>query len=1206
MSYKSLHNKPPYQIPFKASYVPISSQQIYNIDSQYLINEMISMINTGNLTEILNFFESHHGNNLFLTDRDLNTPIHLIIRVKSNLMNEDVKIALIKQLISIPYNLPFDKSNKFIETPLHLAIILQYEKIVKQLLEWGADINKINANHQNALHLALIPIIHQCEKLITPEALIVPIQQTLDKNILYNQALSIFYNNKTLFDKQINQIIKPNIKQIEKIYNDSVGRLLRSNNDSNGKILNLYQKQLPINRHLMDFQNSILTLISNSKISEVDILQTISEQIKQTTKKISEDYEKLVIGGLADINTESSKSLINLNQFDILEITDKILNTTDNVYKSIEDELKFQKDNVQNQIYDQIDQILKLCYLLHNIDRKNSTQIDVPILVNNYLYVYPVPDGTEPPTLFSPQTENIYKLIYDSDLYSGRNLIDVYLNQINKNNLIQYFNILIGPNGLKTLQINDEFDIKVSNEINIIINDHISSLNLWLALDNIKANTNLTQYIFADENIYNTQQVVKLDFFKLKTFSTISVPNPSNYDIVGIKINSQHKQEEEIKYQSMLVPLPLDLIPTDIKKIFVPNSFTNSVYEIDYLKFLKKRFIYWFLNECTLSGSIKTIFNEIYNLIKNNLTILNDQTLTMETVCLIIKILDRLFIQTIRNEINLLAIEKVKSIIQRSTPELIDNLSSLNNQSDLFNILHISTHIQKLDKTINQLVYIQTNSVAINPIYDKSNIIDENSIKNIFNKKIPDFTSPDIIEKQNGDYLVHYQPDYQSLAPIKSRKCMINSTTIVNIILNSGQTMGKSIDYLKMDVNGFSPIYYAIYARNYLLIKTIFNKFGSIVSKSIQYQLNSYKKSPILYAYDLVLSTYEKTKRPDFEMINVAFINNLLLTATIANNLPTNYYDNYKPIIHVLNEFIKFGFDSDKCKFFNLLNVKSFNHNNISNISTMIAALSNQINIKLQYNSNFISDSNLLPILTTLNNHILTYGKIDDELIQITNIKNNHNLISEIKHMKSLVEIFEKKHKSKKIYNSYINNVRPVVSTSANISDDTIKTINEYYLILVILGIIGTKDIIANHYANIIIKEFYTINVFNFDFTNITTNGPNQIGENISKLIKTFVDSNIFDMVRAYFEIKLDDFDFELKNKTTIDDFFVRLIDHLATNGFFKLDSPSYYNIKQYVHIHMIELTIQTLEYVQTLMDICHRWTINYYQSLRTFDEITK
>ena len=153
---------------------------------------------------------------------------------------------------------------------------------------------------------------------------------------------------------------------------------------------------------------------------------------------------------------------------------------------------------------------------------------------------------------------------------------------------------------------------------------------------------------------------------------------------------------------------------------------------------------------------------------------------------------------------------------------------------------------QKLNKTINQLVLfknprqIDDQYNFIDQITRKSTIIDESLISKIFDSEPADPTA--IRKKHNdqlyNDQLVYYTKDYNNLQLSDVKNCLYNSTLVINTIISKS----RSLDYKKLDTNGYSPIFYAIQVGNYLLIKTLVDKFRHFTSKPLHNQLN--KGSP--------------------------------------------------------------------------------------------------------------------------------------------------------------------------------------------------------------------------------------------------------------------------------------------------------------------------------------------------------------------------
>jgi hypothetical protein len=128
----------------------------------------------------------------------------------------------------------------------------------------------------------------------------------------------------------------------------------------------------------------------------------------------------------------------------------------------------------------------------------------------------------------------------------------------------------------------------------------------------------------------------------------------------------------------------------------------------------------------------------------------------------------------------------------------------------------------------------------------------------------------------------------------------------------------------------------------------------------------------------------------------------------------------------------------------------------------------------------------------------------------------------------------------------------------------------------------------------------YTTNIYNFDFIN-----ENRIIQiELNRIIISYLESELFDMVRIYYQIKLDRFDGLNTNQIVIEDFLIKLLDQLVQFGIIDPKSDIYSNIKQYVHSHMNELISKTLLYIRVILDVTHRWIANYYNSFKTLNEL--
>ena len=151
------------------------------------------------------------------------------------------------------------------------------------------------------------------------------------------------------------------------------------------------------------------------------------------------------------------------------------------------------------------------------------------------------------------------------------------------------------------------------------------------------------------------------------------------------------------------------------------------------------------------------------------------------------------------------------------------------------------------------------------------------------------------------------------------------------------------------------------------------------------------------------------------------------------------------------------------------------------------------------------------------------------------------------------------------------------------------------------MGIISIRDLILDYYLNIVLSTLNTTNIYNFS-NNVFND---MIAVQTKAIIDTYTRDNIFDMVRMNYLIKLDQYDNINQSQNVVEDFFSKLLDQLSQNGVIQPESQTYNNIKQYINGHMIELVSKTLQYTQVILDVFHRWIVNLYHILRTYDEIT-
>ena len=339
-------------------------------------------------------------------------------------------------------------------------------------------------------------------------------------------------------------------------------------------------------------------------------------------------------------------------------------------------------------------------------------------------------------------------------------------------------------------------------------------------------------------------------------------------------------------------------------------------------------------------------------------------------------------------------------------------------------------------------------------------------------------------------------------------------------------------------------------------------------------------------------------------MINVTYMNNLLLSAQINQNIPIDYYESYKILIYHLDQYVKnimdnqfYNFDgiciaNDITKpFFN--SNKKISDTNFNKKATSFDTKSfNIIDFDFTKFDNLLEDLNALTI---------NKKSIKSVTINIHNEKTSINFSKTLDKLKNLVNIFEEKYKSQRLY-KYNNIIGRPDLISLNTSN--LKESNRYYIMLILMGIISIKRIISIYFVKIVQKLLYTSNILNFYNT---TGFDKTITKQLHSTIDNFIDENIFDFVRLFYMIKIDQYD-RLVNASSnsISLYMNKLIELLIQNGLLMSNSEIEQNIRQYVIPHIGELILKTLKYNQIIIDILHKHIINLYYSMKTFDELTK
>ena len=1454
------------------------TKEIYNIDNTQLKNEFVSEIASADPSKILRFFTENMGLCSSLKDDKGNTPIHLIVLIEDSKMTQQQKIDIISKIMYPPHSVGIDGMNNNSETPLHLAVKRQYEQITKFLIDKDADKNRVNNRHQNALHMALSTNIVTCQKEITPDP-IIKVEDTLeDKNAMYNEILSVIYNNRgPELDGYIQRLLEQ-LNNIDRYYSEHKKMMMVRITDNRIAI-----DDTKIDKELKTIQSKMAELTTDKTKSISTIKKEINFHVRNTVGKVKAEYEEFISGSLKPVNIDDREDL-RLNEDNVVTILDNLL-----FVKYKDQKLRYDffidkmKEETLDKIYDDIDKILKVLWRDYNLERKkikgdatnainlmindliavlvdqvanaaiqfmadnipqileqiglvmpglqqvvtnaitdffsnrggflpgdglsevlrrnvlnlwnppNNNNLDTIIVVlrnilnlnvgnDNILFVaipIPIPIIEAPPqpanynglidhiyrnlgidipqnviilvrniipgainaasdalrqgirlpkapaqtkevaklrnflqnqqpphpkvkandqlalreTMITQTTHTICQMICGTQLYQYLYALPpppgLLVSNIIKGRIVDYYNILIQQ--LTQLSSLDNFESNIATEINKLLNEHIKNLNTYLAIDNI--NPDLTQAVdYPRISIYRTSFMHYIDPDNPFLPSFILIPNLNVYTA------NYYDRINQIQVPVPIPPPGFHITPvasTNIQRIgFIPNSFTDSS-DVDYMRLYKLKFMRDIIFRIMQEGIVGGLplnhplvpgrqvgppagpFNNIYTLISDIFTKYNkktsDNNRRLEMILILVKIFDNIYINTIKTYLYLKSLEKVKSVFKNLDNFLPETLQ----RNALYNIIntkikappnnihpqqdhHLTERIVKfltmiidqtnvsleLDKRINEMVLYNTPD----PTNDHFNVIfpqlpPNPNILMIDTKNIKrsNFTT------DPEDFVEYYPPDYNSMSNISVRECIYSKKSVLDNLFAKG-----SPDYFKKDMTGNSAIYYAITVGNYQAVRHILTNLDATNSRySLQNQLNTSKKSPILYSYEQLCNILKDI--PNYQHLNETFINRLLLSSDIRNNIPQiyytdhtgnyaqhGYYNLYKLIVYHLKQFILQTLNGARYPLpFGQLWTQTANRKPVFNHRNNYA-----INELIFYPGAEITNNDLnliLPSFTSIDTLLEPTKKVDQYIVASKNIvqhvenlkqAKNANILQLINGLDVLKDIMDKKYEKKMLYRYSINSRPLELSEIFNAGNNDLGETNQYYLLLIVMGIISIKDLLKTYYLQLIKKLYYTTNVFNYknnpkngvreplpiakvnhNYYKVqpyaklkpapVANATSVIDDIIQVIINSQLDDNIFNLVRTYYNIKLDIYDKDTLSETPIDEYMTNLLSELVQNGIVMPDSDIYVNINQHINKHMTELIHQTLQYNQIIIDTYHRWFINFYNQLKTFDCLT-
>jgi ankyrin repeat protein len=245
--------------------------------SRYNSNKDIPQKNFGLFVDISsgNYFDikkSILDNKTYLAFSDDNgrSALHYII---SNKDINNIDVFNLSNLV-ISYSAPVDIPDSQGIRPLHLAAERQNFKLVKRLMELGAEPNSRDSNNLTPLHYALLPTMTECTHKKT---------KTIGKSITTDMEFDDLYEdvfNKIKSDVIINGFIEHLLKTYEKNFDLIISSKLNVETEVDGYINKIIQQ--------------IITKIPKDRIPDkiIQLRNLINEKFYNTTfKKLEEDKD---------------------------------------------------------------------------------------------------------------------------------------------------------------------------------------------------------------------------------------------------------------------------------------------------------------------------------------------------------------------------------------------------------------------------------------------------------------------------------------------------------------------------------------------------------------------------------------------------------------------------------------------------------------------------------------------------------------------------------------------------------------------------------------------------------------------------------------------------------------------------------------------------------------------------------------------------
>jgi ankyrin repeat protein len=224
-----------------------------------MIKKIFMSIEEGNIGKI---HEEFNNNTSSFNVRDVNDESVLHAIIKSSNLTKDEKYDLCKYVLK--RGVSVNSYNKLNITPIHIASKMQLEKIVKLLLEKGANPSSLDNQDMNSLHYAVQSKVKPCEEK--------KVRKIIKKNISENKIL------KELFNFIVGLMHNDDVIQI---YTNHIKNTVNSKN--------LYAMYIYDITEIKDnFEKNIMTIAMNNDITDETKKKQIFDENLNATKKIEE------------------------------------------------------------------------------------------------------------------------------------------------------------------------------------------------------------------------------------------------------------------------------------------------------------------------------------------------------------------------------------------------------------------------------------------------------------------------------------------------------------------------------------------------------------------------------------------------------------------------------------------------------------------------------------------------------------------------------------------------------------------------------------------------------------------------------------------------------------------------------------------------------------------------------------------------------